>query len=62
MTLFQEIREQVQKMKQCRQQFGKDYGTSRRRVDATRKDIDKWTTPRIKGPTRPTRRYSHDLL
>ena len=53
MTLFQEIREQVQKMKQCRQQFGKDYNASRRRVDATRKDIDKWITPRIKGPTRP---------
>lgn len=53
MTLFQEIRERAQKMKQCRQQFGKDYGASRHRVDATRKDIDKWTTPRTKGPTRP---------
>lgn len=46
MTLFQEVREQVQKMKQCRQQFGKDYDQSRRRVDATRKDIERWTTPR----------------
>ncbi len=53
MTLFQEIHKQVQKMKQCRQQFDRDYNESRRRVDATRKDIDKWTKARIKGPTRP---------
>lgn len=53
MTLFQEIHKQVQKMKQCRQQFDRDYNESRRRVDATRKDIDKWTTPRAKVPTKP---------
>lgn len=53
MTLFQEIREWAQKMKQYQQQFYRDYDASHHRVDATRKDIDKWTTPRAKVPTKP---------
>ncbi len=53
MTLFQEIREWAQKMKQYQQQFCRDYDASHHRVDATRKDIDKWTTPRAKVPTKP---------
>lgn len=45
MTLFQEILDRARKMKQYRQQFEQDYDASRRRVDATRKDIDRWVLP-----------------
>lgn len=52
MTLFQEIRELAQKMKQYQQQFCRDYDASHHRVDATRKDIDKWTAPQIRNQAR----------
>ena len=53
MTLFHEMREQVQKMKRYKQEFVRGYDASRHRVDATRKDIEKWTIPQVNRPTRP---------
>lgn len=46
MTLFKGIKEQLQRMKQYRREFEQDYNQSQRRVDAIRKDIERWTTPR----------------
>lgn len=46
MTLLKSIKEQLQRMKQYHREFEQDYDQSRRRVDATRKDIERWTTPR----------------
>lgn len=46
MTLLKNIKEQLQRMKQYHREFEQDYDQSRRRVDATRKDIERWTTPR----------------
>lgn len=53
MTLLKNIKEQLQRMKQYHREFEQDYDQSRRRVDATRKDIERWTTPQVNRPTRP---------
>ena len=53
MTLFHEMREQVQKMKRYKQEFVRSYDASRHHVDATGKDIETWTPPQANRPTRP---------
>ncbi len=49
---IEEFHKEWEKYSKARKQFGRDYHASKRRVDATRKDIDKWTAPQIRNQAR----------